>query len=570
MRRCSKCGAKFEYNGTLFNSQCTACIQAEKLQESMEKAHSEQLRQAKRAAEAQEQLLEEARKARWNQDIERMIQQGKVENSRKLEAYSRRDCPVCGEKIKKVAKLCIHCKTRFPDAEELAKQYQIEMELAEKFNCKPWELESHSFRDCPSCGEKIKKLTKQCSSCKVQLSDAEKVTEQYWKEIDLAEKLACKPWKLDLVLAEIEIEKKRQEEEEPIFKDFIDNFDRVWSKSGLSRIRIDWSTSDAQVNIGSRTLMKPKTFTSTLYDICKRGHAQRKKKNLPFLLTEITNIKGTIKKARSFKPTDNIEKLRTDYLRRKRTSHDKSRDIFIPPGYYNITIDRDKAGPIRNPIRLKIKMPEYGYIRIDLTFLNNITYAKYDYEHILDGEVNGQIMPAVFCFESSTKIKTPNGSKPINKISLGESVYNSKNNIAKVIGIQMHPKGNFRKIYLAKNIILLTDNHKVETDKGALLAGQLKVGDYLKKDDNTYERIVKISNKREHSAAYNLIVYPGFSYIAEGIIAHSFSKFSFLRSCLWSIVPQNAGRIEHTVLRLYENKSNSKELESKIIAPKKA
>jgi hypothetical protein len=56
--------------------------------------------------------------------------------------WALRDCPLCAEPIKRVAKRCKHCHAEVVDADAEIQQVESEEKLAASFGCKPWDLDA--------------------------------------------------------------------------------------------------------------------------------------------------------------------------------------------------------------------------------------------------------------------------------------------------------------------------------------------------------------------------------------------------------------------------------------------
>lgn len=148
------------------------------------------------------------------------------------------------------------------------------------------------------------------------------------------------------------------------------------------------------------------------------------------------------------------------------------------------------------------------------------------------------------CFPNGTKISTPLGMKDISELQVGEYVLSidQKDNTKRVGKILKKPKYYNRKIWLLEfvdgSFLRTTSEHTFSVNGKWKKASEIGSGEDILSSNNglVEEKGVKISRQTtETEDVYNIIVDGNFTFIADGVLAHSFTYFRGSRIFLWSI-----------------------------------
>jgi hypothetical protein len=160
------------------------------------------------------------------------------------------------------------------------------------------------------------------------------------------------------------------------------------------------------------------------------------------------------------------------------------------------------------------------------------------------------------CFAGDTRIFTPSGAKPISAIDKGEVVLSidSRNNLIPVNVRKVKFFGEqivYRlKMEDSETLISVTGSHPVQTLRGWLRVKDISFGDELISVQSSgkisYSKFVDVTTSNERIGVYNLYVDGTHTFIADGIVAHSFVHFRHLRhlahSCLESLMIHKPSR----------------------------
>jgi len=147
------------------------------------------------------------------------------------------------------------------------------------------------------------------------------------------------------------------------------------------------------------------------------------------------------------------------------------------------------------------------------------------------------------CFPKGTQILTPNGTKDISELHIGDLVISIGKNKETCINKVLKVKNYSDKVIWS---IKFNDESSIETTSShSFLLGNkwVKSCDICSGDNLSYYSNGHIVNKTVTSSSeiplstgvYNIYVENNFNFIADGMIAHSFSYFRLTRMALWSI-----------------------------------
>ncbi len=132
------------------------------------------------------------------------------------------------------------------------------------------------------------------------------------------------------------------------------------------------------------------------------------------------------------------------------------------------------------------------------------------------------------CLEKGTLISTPSGLKPIETLKINDAVLACGNEgvvKAKVSGVIKVQPEIFYEIACGERKIMATTEHPVETGVGEYkIASSLKVGDKVRLSDGkkiAFGKIDSVAKKSSSNPAFNLLVSPCATYIANGIVVHN-------------------------------------------------
>lgn len=147
------------------------------------------------------------------------------------------------------------------------------------------------------------------------------------------------------------------------------------------------------------------------------------------------------------------------------------------------------------------------------------------------------------CFPKGTNILTPVGSKDISLLNKGDHVVSidsdNKHHISRVLKVKVHSN---ERLWLIKfsdgSCLKTTSNHAFFTKNGWVESQNLISGSDIFSSNSkkiTQKKVTFSSEIQESDDVYNLYVENNFNFVANGMIAHSFSKFRQVRIFIWSI-----------------------------------
>lgn len=150
------------------------------------------------------------------------------------------------------------------------------------------------------------------------------------------------------------------------------------------------------------------------------------------------------------------------------------------------------------------------------------------------------------CFPAGTQISTPSGLRSIESLKKGDfvsspSLKKRENTTCKILGIHENQDCLVWEITLENGkVIRTTRSHSFFDGSRWLRAVDLKIsGQILTMDPisgRNYQKIKKSEETTSAEPVYNLIVEKNFTYLADGVAAHSFSYFRGPRMFYWTIL----------------------------------
>lgn len=153
--------------------------------------------------------------------------------------------------------------------------------------------------------------------------------------------------------------------------------------------------------------------------------------------------------------------------------------------------------------------------------------------------------PTKTCFAAGTMILTPSGARRIDTLRTGDHVLtlmsDGRVQPAPVLQRDDHASAPICRISFADGSVLRTTaNHSFRHADGWCRADQLELGDAIIALDSsgapTPRIIADVEQSGDVEPVHNLIVSAGFTFFADGIAAHSFTRFRVARMCWWTLV----------------------------------
>ncbi len=150
------------------------------------------------------------------------------------------------------------------------------------------------------------------------------------------------------------------------------------------------------------------------------------------------------------------------------------------------------------------------------------------------------------CFPSGTKIATPRGELSIEELHPGEDVFsfNKKRGIIEVnriLRINEHAENPVWEIQFEDGSqVRTTPVHSFLAGNSWKMARRVAPGERLLSLDSlgktNTRAIVKSKMTNQKETVYNLIVDKNYSFIADGMLVHSFTYLRSLRASVWSLL----------------------------------
>ncbi len=132
------------------------------------------------------------------------------------------------------------------------------------------------------------------------------------------------------------------------------------------------------------------------------------------------------------------------------------------------------------------------------------------------------------CLEQGTPVLTPSGPVAVERLAPGDAVWsvvNGKIRAATVqVRLEVQPE-EYVELSVAGRVLRLTPEHPVQIGPGVFrIAAELRAGDTVWSIESDRIQSVTLRSARrikaEH-AAYNLLVLPGGTFLAEGVVVHN-------------------------------------------------
>lgn len=132
------------------------------------------------------------------------------------------------------------------------------------------------------------------------------------------------------------------------------------------------------------------------------------------------------------------------------------------------------------------------------------------------------------CLAAGTQVATPAGSMSIERLRRGDTVWTVHNDClvaARVDALQKVEPNEFIELAIGARTLRLTREHPVQTAPGVFTrADALVAGDAIytwSGRDVVAERLRSVRRLPAAGPAYNLLVYPGGTYLANGVVVHN-------------------------------------------------
>lgn len=148
------------------------------------------------------------------------------------------------------------------------------------------------------------------------------------------------------------------------------------------------------------------------------------------------------------------------------------------------------------------------------------------------------------CFPAGTHVCTPNGSTPIENINRGDYVMAvdafGTTLIRRVTKLNSYGARPVSKITFDDTTwVSVTDHHTVKTQRGWMRVRDLRTGDGLVSALDgklpAFRKIGKIERGASIESVYNIVVEGECTFVAGGIVAHSFTSFRVIRSAIYRL-----------------------------------
>gem|GEM_PF-4118132 len=147
------------------------------------------------------------------------------------------------------------------------------------------------------------------------------------------------------------------------------------------------------------------------------------------------------------------------------------------------------------------------------------------------------------CFPKGTHIITPEGSKDISILTKGDYVISigddKKAHVNRILKVKTHRNTRLWSIkFNDGSSIKTTSHHSFNCKNQWVKSKDLIPGDTIccYEHNQIINKTVAISNEmNESEGVYNIYIEGDFNFIADGVLAHSFSYFRVFRTFLWSI-----------------------------------
>lgn len=145
------------------------------------------------------------------------------------------------------------------------------------------------------------------------------------------------------------------------------------------------------------------------------------------------------------------------------------------------------------------------------------------------------------CFASGTEVLTPDGVRRIEDVAAGDDVvaFDTARGfvVAKVASARSHRPTDIWEIVVEGHMpVRTTRNHYFLTKRGWKRAKAVDRSDYLRSSDG-WRRVERSVATESKEVVYNLVVACELTFVAGGLVAHSYSFCRALRSMLHRVSP---------------------------------
>lgn len=143
------------------------------------------------------------------------------------------------------------------------------------------------------------------------------------------------------------------------------------------------------------------------------------------------------------------------------------------------------------------------------------------------------------CFPKNTAVLTPVGLKAISNLKEGDVVLSydvSKEKLlaSRILKAIKYPANNIWEMTFDDVCIRTTASHSFLLHDGTWKkTSEIKLGDKVKFIDG-FKRVTSLGQTTDIEEVYNLIVEENYNFVADGVIAHSFSYFRAVRMFFYS------------------------------------
>ena len=160
------------------------------------------------------------------------------------------------------------------------------------------------------------------------------------------------------------------------------------------------------------------------------------------------------------------------------------------------------------------------------------------------------------CFPAGTKVISTFGSKDISEITKGESVLSIDKGGAprfcRVLEVVSHANNKIWNLAFTDGSILRTTAvHSFEVNGSRRTARRIEPGDSLTHvgEHNTIARktVATSVESNDLEMVYNLIVDQDFNFVADGVLAFSFTYFPLLRATFWRVTQKISDLISRQI-----------------------
>lgn len=158
------------------------------------------------------------------------------------------------------------------------------------------------------------------------------------------------------------------------------------------------------------------------------------------------------------------------------------------------------------------------------------------------------------CFPSGTQVKTPQGYVPIELLSFNDPVI-AKNKRGHAVVRRVIRRNSYAASAVSTitfddgSRLRATDHHTIKSTDGWCRVRDLQTGcnifDPTTGDMNAFRSISHIERGTSVEVVYNLIVEGECTFIADGVLAHSFTNFRIVRAAVQRLRYAIGKRIRH-------------------------